>query len=117
MVNWSRHWATSSTGLSFGKDLQGIREGDEDLEVTSIKVAYKGHHNSRSQILNQSTFGGAHRTLMTYEINLVKKQQEGEEKKKKSIALKVTTKEEEEMEEKNKVKKLKKKNKVKKMKT
>ena len=38
--------------------------------------------------------------LMTYEINLVKKQQEGEEKKKKSIALKVTTKEEEEMEEK-----------------
>ena len=38
-------------------------------------------------------------SLMTYEINLAKKQQEGEEKKKKSIALKVTTKEEEEMEE------------------
>ena len=38
-------------------------------------------------------------SLMTYEINLVKKQQEGEDKKKKSIALKVTTKEEEEVEE------------------
>ncbi|KAL6345676.1 hypothetical protein AAG906_017412 [Vitis piasezkii] len=38
-------------------------------------------------------------SLMTYEINLAKKQQEGVEKKKKSIALKVTTKEEEEVEE------------------
>ena len=34
-------------------------------------------------------------SLMTYEINLAKKQQESEDKKKKSIALKVTTKEEE----------------------
>ena len=34
---------------ALGKYLQGIREGDEDLEVTSIKVAYKGHRNSRSQ--------------------------------------------------------------------
>ena len=38
-------------------------------------------------------------SLMTYEINLAKKQQEGEDKKKKNIALKVTTKEEEEVEE------------------
>ncbi|KAL6319912.1 hypothetical protein AAG906_036986 [Vitis piasezkii] len=38
-------------------------------------------------------------SLMTYEINLAKKQQEGEEKKKKSIALKATTKEEEEVDE------------------
>ncbi|RVW13529.1 hypothetical protein CK203_101461 [Vitis vinifera] len=38
-------------------------------------------------------------SLMTYEINLAKKQQEGEDKKKKSIALKATTKEEEEVEE------------------
>ncbi|RVW58985.1 hypothetical protein CK203_110738 [Vitis vinifera] len=37
-------------------------------------------------------------SLMTYEINLAKKQQEGEDKKKKSIALKATTKEEEEVE-------------------
>ena len=39
-------------------------------------------------------------SLMTYEINLAKKQQEGEDKKKKSITLKATTKEEEEVEEK-----------------
>ena len=38
-------------------------------------------------------------SLMTYEINLVKKQQEGEDKKKKSIAHKATTKKEEEVEE------------------
>ena len=38
-------------------------------------------------------------SLMTYEINLAKKQQEGENKKKKSTALKATTKEEEEVEE------------------
>ena len=37
--------------------------------------------------------------LMTYEVNLAKKQQEGENKKKKSIALKATTKEEEQIEE------------------
>ena len=34
-------------------------------------------------------------SLMTYEINLVKKLQEGEDKKKKSITLKAKTKEEE----------------------
>ncbi|RVW84654.1 hypothetical protein CK203_044617 [Vitis vinifera] len=38
-------------------------EGDEDLEVTSIKVALKGHRNSRSQRLDQATFGGAHRVI------------------------------------------------------
>ena len=38
-------------------------------------------------------------SLMTYEINLAKKQQEGEDKKKKNIDLKATTKEEEEFEE------------------
>ena len=38
-------------------------------------------------------------SLMTYEINLTKKQQEDKGKKKKSIALKATTKEEEEAEE------------------
>ncbi|RVW73348.1 hypothetical protein CK203_057733 [Vitis vinifera] len=37
-------------------------------------------------------------SLMTYEINLPKKQQEGENKKKKSIAFKAITKEEEEVE-------------------
>ncbi|KAL6320974.1 hypothetical protein AAG906_010783 [Vitis piasezkii] len=65
---------------SFGKNLQGIREGDEDIEVSPIKVAYQG-------------------SLMTYEINLTKKLQEGEDKKKKSITLKATTKEEEDVEE------------------
>ena len=38
-------------------------------------------------------------SMMTYEINLAKKQQEWEDKKQKSIALKATTKEEEEIEE------------------
>ncbi|RVW94235.1 hypothetical protein CK203_034798 [Vitis vinifera] len=38
-------------------------------------------------------------SLMTYEINLAKKQQEGEDKKKKNIDLKATTKKEEEVEE------------------
>ena len=38
-------------------------------------------------------------SMMTYEINLAKKQQEWEDKKQKSIALKATTKEEEEVEE------------------
>ena len=38
-------------------------------------------------------------SLMTYEINLAKKQQEGEDKKKNIIALKGTTKKEEEVEE------------------
>ena len=38
-------------------------------------------------------------SLMTYEINLAKKQQEGEDKKKNNIALKATTKEDEEFEE------------------
>ncbi|RVX14669.1 hypothetical protein CK203_011998 [Vitis vinifera] len=33
----------SGTLTRIGKDLQGIRKGDEDIEVTPIKVAYKGH--------------------------------------------------------------------------
>ncbi|KAL6312356.1 hypothetical protein AAG906_008012 [Vitis piasezkii] len=37
-------------------------KGDEDLEITSIKVAYN-HYNSRSQRLDQATFGGAHRVI------------------------------------------------------
>ncbi|RVW75542.1 hypothetical protein CK203_056453 [Vitis vinifera] len=37
-------------------------------------------------------------SLMTYEINLAKKQQEGEDKRRRSIALKATTKKEEEEE-------------------
>ena len=35
----------------------------EDLEVTYIKVAYKGHRNSRSQRLDQATFGGAQKVI------------------------------------------------------
>ncbi|KAL6325983.1 hypothetical protein AAG906_038475 [Vitis piasezkii] len=47
----------------FTNIVNGIRKSDEDLEVTSIKVAYKGHRNSRSQRLDQATFGGAHRVI------------------------------------------------------
>ncbi|KAL6323497.1 hypothetical protein AAG906_039071 [Vitis piasezkii] len=59
-------------------------KNDEDLEVTSIKVAYKVHCNSRSQRLDQATFGGLIGSLMTYEINLAKKQQEGEDKRRRA---------------------------------
>ncbi|KAL6316298.1 hypothetical protein AAG906_017930 [Vitis piasezkii] len=38
-------------------------KGDEDIEVTSIKVAYKGHRNSRSKNLDQATYGGALRVI------------------------------------------------------
>ncbi|RVX23791.1 hypothetical protein CK203_000339 [Vitis vinifera] len=62
--------------LKLGKDLQGIRKGDEDIEVTPIKVAYKGHRNSRSKRLDQATYGELIGSLMTYEINLAKKLQE-----------------------------------------
>ena len=37
---------------AFGKYLQGIRKDDEDIEVTSNKVAYKGYYNSRSKRLD-----------------------------------------------------------------
>ncbi|RVW68876.1 hypothetical protein CK203_064652 [Vitis vinifera] len=84
---------------ALGKYLQGIRKGDEDIKVTPIKVAYKGHRNSRSKRLDQVTYEGAHRVINDCEINLAKKLQEGEDKKKKSIALKATTKEEEDVEE------------------
>ncbi|RVW58505.1 hypothetical protein CK203_110021 [Vitis vinifera] len=79
--------------------LQGIRRDNEDLEVTSIKVAYKGHRNSRSKDLIKLPLEDLIGSLMTYEINLANKQQEGEDKKKKSITLKATTKEKEEVEE------------------
>ncbi|KAL6313523.1 hypothetical protein AAG906_005474 [Vitis piasezkii] len=91
------YWKTKMTCI--GKDLQGIRKGDEDLEVTPIKVAYKGHHNSRSKDLTKLPMEKLIGSLMTYEINLAKKLQEGENKKKKSITLKATTKEEEDVEE------------------
>ncbi|RVW51248.1 hypothetical protein CK203_075494 [Vitis vinifera] len=90
-----------------GKDLQGIRKDGEVLEVTSIKVAYKGHCNSRTKYLTKLPLEELIGSLMTYEINLEKKQQEGEDKKKKSLALKATTKEEEKLKKKNKVKKMK----------
>ncbi|KAL6348353.1 hypothetical protein AAG906_005657 [Vitis piasezkii] len=45
------------------KDLQGIRKGDEEIEVTPIKVAYKGHHNSRSKRLDRASYGGTHRVI------------------------------------------------------
>ena len=53
---------------ALGKNLQGIREGNEDIEVSPIKVAYQGHCNSKSKRLDQVTYGGAHRVIMTYEL-------------------------------------------------
>ncbi|RVW39875.1 hypothetical protein CK203_083162 [Vitis vinifera] len=64
---------TLSMVLKLGKNLQGIREGDEDIEVSPIKMAYQD--------------------------NLAKKLQKGEDKKKKSITLKAIIKEEEDVEE------------------
>nr|CAN81294.1 hypothetical protein VITISV_003263 [Vitis vinifera] len=85
---------------SFRKNLQGIQEGNEDIEVSPIKVAYQGHRNSRSKRrLTKLPMEELIGSLMTYEINLTKKLQEGEDKKKKSITLKATTKEEEDVEE------------------
>ncbi|RVW64587.1 hypothetical protein CK203_048486 [Vitis vinifera] len=71
------------------KNLQRIREGDEDIEVSPIKVAYQGHRNSISKDLTKLPMEDLIGSLMTYEINLTKKLQEGEDKKKKSIALKL----------------------------
>ncbi|RVW58345.1 hypothetical protein CK203_113621 [Vitis vinifera] len=97
---------TLSMVLKLWKNLQGIREGDEDIEVSPIKVAYQGHRNSRSKRLTKLPMEELIGSLMTYEINLTKKLQEGEDKKKKSIALKATTKEEEDVEEENQVMKM-----------
>ena len=36
---------------------------DEDIEVTPIKVACKGHRNSKSKRLDQVTYGGDHRVI------------------------------------------------------
>ncbi|KAL6314829.1 hypothetical protein AAG906_029044 [Vitis piasezkii] len=72
---------------SFRKNLQRIREGDEDIEVSPIKVAYQGHCNSMSKDLTKLPMEDLIGSLMTYEINLTKKLQEA------------TTKEEEDVEE------------------
>ncbi|KAL6312318.1 hypothetical protein AAG906_004973 [Vitis piasezkii] len=58
-----------------------IRKIDEDIEVTSIKVAYKRHRNSRSKDLTKLPMEELLGSLMTYEINLAKKLQEGEDKR------------------------------------
>ncbi|RVW64355.1 hypothetical protein CK203_047022 [Vitis vinifera] len=60
------------------------------IKVTTIQ---------ESKYLTKLTLEELIGSLMTYEINLAKKQQEGEDKKKNNIALKATTKEEEEFEE------------------
>ena len=46
-----------------GKTYKESEKGDEDIEVTPIKVAYKGHRNSRSKKLDQATYGRAHRVI------------------------------------------------------
>ena len=37
---------------ALGKNPQGIWEGNEDIEVSPIKVAYQGHRNSKSKRLD-----------------------------------------------------------------
>ena len=61
----------------------------QDTKVTAIQEA-----KDLTKLPLEELIG----SLMTYEINLAKKQQKGEDKKKKNIALKSTTKEEEEVE-------------------
>ena len=48
---------------ALGKTYKESKKYGEHLEVTSIKVAYQGHRNSKSQRLDQATFGGAHRVI------------------------------------------------------
>ncbi|KAL6311996.1 hypothetical protein AAG906_040125 [Vitis piasezkii] len=48
-----KHWKIPTRNL----------KGDEHIEVTPIKVAYKGHRNSRRKRLDQATYGGAHRVI------------------------------------------------------
>ncbi|RVW77921.1 hypothetical protein CK203_048308 [Vitis vinifera] len=76
-------------------------KSDEDLEVTPIKVAYKGHTIQEAKDLTKLPMEELIGSLMTYEINLAKKLQEVKTKEE-SIALKATTKEEEDVEEKTK---------------
>ncbi|KAL6321781.1 hypothetical protein AAG906_035299 [Vitis piasezkii] len=38
-------------------------KGDDDIQVTPIKVAYKGHRNSKIKRLDQATYGRAHRVI------------------------------------------------------
>ncbi|RVW56475.1 hypothetical protein CK203_072489 [Vitis vinifera] len=107
--NFSKHRAPFFTGTDypywktrmtcFGKNLQGIREGDEDIEVLPSKWHTKVTAIQEAKDLTKLPMEELIGSLMTYEINLTKKLQEGEDKKKKSIALKATTKEEEDVEE------------------
>ena len=46
-----------------GKTYKESEKGDEDLEVTPIKVAYKGHRNSKSKRLDQVSYGETHRVI------------------------------------------------------
>ncbi|RVW26880.1 hypothetical protein CK203_116466 [Vitis vinifera] len=62
-------------GLEALGKTQGIREGDEDIEVSPIKVAYQGHRNSRRKDLTKLPMEELIGSLMTYEINLTKKLQ------------------------------------------
>ncbi|RVW22530.1 hypothetical protein CK203_109455 [Vitis vinifera] len=91
------YWKTRMT--CFGKNLQGIREGDEDIEVSPIKWHTKVTAIPEAKDLTKLPMEELIGSLMTYEINLANKLQEGEEKKNKSIALKATTKKEEDVEE------------------
>ncbi|RVW71339.1 hypothetical protein CK203_059959 [Vitis vinifera] len=81
------------------KEIGGIREGDEDIEVSPSKWHTKVTAIQEAKDLTKLPMEELIGSLMTYEINLTKKLQEGEDKKKKSIALKATTKEEEDVEE------------------
>ena len=54
---------TRFTDIVNGLEASGktrIQKGDEDIEVTPIKVAYKGYHNSRNKRLYQVTYRRAY---------------------------------------------------------
>ena len=57
---------------ALGKSYKESAKCDEDLEVTPIRVAYKGHRNLRSKRLDKLPMEELIESLMTYEINFAK---------------------------------------------
>ncbi|RVX07060.1 hypothetical protein CK203_030468 [Vitis vinifera] len=63
--------------LKLWENLQGIREGDEDIEVSPIKWHTKVTAIQEAKDLTKLPMEELIGSLMTYEINLIKKLQEG----------------------------------------
>ena len=100
---------TRFTNIVNGLEALGNKEFEKVMEILRsvpskqhTKVTVIQEVKDLTELILEELIG----SLMTYEINLAKKQQECEDKKKKSIALKTTTKEEEKVEEEKKVKKM-----------